>query len=77
MFSFIETKLFSRLRESYLSDQEYSRVQVALIENPEDGDLVLALAGYESCAGLSLVAESVVAFASSITRRLERESFSC
>jgi hypothetical protein len=45
MFSFIETKLFSRLRESYLSDDEYSRVQAALMENPEDGDLVSGSGG--------------------------------
>jgi mRNA-degrading endonuclease RelE of RelBE toxin-antitoxin system len=40
MFSFIETKLFSRLRESYLADDEYTNVQAALIENPEVGDIV-------------------------------------
>jgi len=40
MFSFIETKLFSRLRESYLSDDEYAKVQKALIENPERGAIV-------------------------------------
>lgn len=38
MFTFIETRLFSRLRERYLSDDEYARVQSALIENPEVGD---------------------------------------
>lgn len=40
MFSFIETKLFTRLRESYLADDEYTKVQAALIENPEDDDIV-------------------------------------
>lgn len=38
MFSFMESKLFSQLRERYLSDDEYSRVQTTLIEDPEDGD---------------------------------------
>ena len=40
MLSFIETKLFSRLREDYLSDDEYAEVQEALIENPARGALV-------------------------------------
>lgn len=40
MFSFIETKLFSRLRESYLSDDEYARLQESLIAAPEQGTLV-------------------------------------
>lgn len=37
MFSFIETKLFSQLREDYLPDEEYAKLQEALIERPERG----------------------------------------
>src|ERR1043165_8621145 len=40
MFSFIETKLFSQLVMKYLTDDEYSKLQSALIENPEAGDLI-------------------------------------
>lgn len=40
MFSFIETKLFSQLREDYLPDDEYARLQEALIERPEGGALI-------------------------------------
>ena len=40
MFSFIETKLFSRLLGDYLSDDEYALLQSALIEVPERGALV-------------------------------------
>lgn len=40
MFSFIETKLFSQLREDYLPDDEYARLQEALIERPERGVLI-------------------------------------
>jgi mRNA-degrading endonuclease RelE of RelBE toxin-antitoxin system len=40
MYSFIETKLFSRLRESYLSDDEYARLQESLIEDPERGPAI-------------------------------------
>jgi hypothetical protein len=40
MFSFIESKLFSRLVGEYLTDDEYARLQGALIEDPESGALV-------------------------------------
>lgn len=40
MFSFIETKLFSQLREGYLPDDEYAKLQKALIERPECGALI-------------------------------------
>ena len=40
MFSFIETKLFSRLLEDYLNDDEYAHLQESLIEAPERGALV-------------------------------------
>lgn len=40
MFSFIETKLFTRLIIDYLSDEEYSQLQQALIKNPGAGDLI-------------------------------------
>jgi hypothetical protein len=40
MFSFIETKLFSRLLDDYLTDDEYTLLQGALIDSPERGALV-------------------------------------
>lgn len=40
MYSFIETKLFSRLVRDYLTDEQYSKLQGALIEDPEAGDLI-------------------------------------
>jgi hypothetical protein len=36
MFSFIESKLFSRLVGEYLTDDEYARLQNSLIEAPEN-----------------------------------------
>ena len=45
MFSFIETKLFSRLALEYLSDAEYAKLQEALIANPEAGDLIPGSSG--------------------------------
>ncbi len=40
MFTFVETRLFTRLVGEYLSDEEYSRLQQALIAEPEAGDMI-------------------------------------
>ena len=37
---FVETKLFSKLVQEYLSDDEYTALQQALIANPEAGDVI-------------------------------------
>ncbi|MEX2525224.1 MAG: type II toxin-antitoxin system RelE/ParE family toxin [Gammaproteobacteria bacterium] len=45
MFSFIETRMFTRLVQNYLSDDEYREMQEALIENPEAGKVIRATGG--------------------------------
>jgi len=40
MFSFVETKLFTRLLRDCLSDDEYAQLQQALITNPEAGEII-------------------------------------
>jgi hypothetical protein len=40
MISFVETKLFTRLVQEYLSDDEYSRLQQALLADPEAGAII-------------------------------------
>ena len=40
MISFVETKLFTRLVQEYLSDDEYSKLQQALLANPEAGAVI-------------------------------------
>lgn len=45
VFSFIETKLFTRLEQQYLSDQQYAELQKALIENPELGSVLAETGG--------------------------------
>lgn len=40
MFTFIETQLFTRLVDEYLSEAEYLKLQEALIENPEVGKVI-------------------------------------
>ena len=37
VFSFIETRLFTRLVQEYLDDDEYRELQKVLMENPEAG----------------------------------------
>ena len=40
MISFVETKLFTRLVQEYLSDDEYSELQQVLLVNPEAGPVI-------------------------------------
>lgn len=40
MFSFIETRLFTRLVQEYLDDDEYHELQKVLMENPETGNII-------------------------------------
>ena len=40
MFSFIETRLFTRLVVEYLSDDEYAALQQALVEDPDSGPVI-------------------------------------
>ena len=40
MFSFVESKLFTRLVGEYLTDDEYSQLQATLAEAPERGAIV-------------------------------------
>ena len=45
MISFVETKLFTRLVQEYLSDDEYSRLQQALLADPELGSIIPGTGG--------------------------------
>jgi mRNA-degrading endonuclease RelE of RelBE toxin-antitoxin system len=45
VFSFIETKLFTRLVQEYLTDDEYQELQKFLIERPEAGAVVRGSGG--------------------------------
>ena len=40
MFTFVETKLFTRIVQQYLSDDEYSELQQSLMTNPEAGAVI-------------------------------------
>jgi hypothetical protein len=40
MFSFVESKLFTRLVGDYLTDDEYSQLQAALAQAPERGAII-------------------------------------
>jgi len=45
VFSFIETTLFTRLVQEYLSDDEYARLQQHLIDHPEAGSVIRGSGG--------------------------------
>jgi len=40
MLSFVETRLFTRLVQQYLSEEEYLALQEFLAEDPEAGDVI-------------------------------------
>jgi mRNA-degrading endonuclease RelE of RelBE toxin-antitoxin system len=45
MFSFVESKLFTRLVGDYLTDDEYSQLQAALAEAPQRGAIIPGTGG--------------------------------
>jgi mRNA-degrading endonuclease RelE of RelBE toxin-antitoxin system len=40
MFSFIETRLFTKLVLDYMTDEEYAALQTALMDDPEYGPVI-------------------------------------
>jgi hypothetical protein len=40
MFTFVETRLFTRLIGEHLSDEEYLELQLAIARNPEAGPII-------------------------------------
>ena len=40
MFSFIETRLFTKLVLDYMTDEEYAALQTALIDDPDSGPVI-------------------------------------
>ena len=45
MFVFIETRLFSRLVQEYLTDDEYASLQRALVATPDAGSVIQGSGG--------------------------------
>ena len=45
MFTFIETKLFTQLVETYLTDDDYANLQLAVVANPGAGDVIRGSGG--------------------------------
>ena len=40
LVTFVETKLFTKLVQQYLTDDEYASLQRSLIVNPQEGDVI-------------------------------------
>jgi mRNA-degrading endonuclease RelE of RelBE toxin-antitoxin system len=45
VFGFIETRLFTRLVQEYLTDEDYRDLQVELMENPRAGKVISGSGG--------------------------------
>jgi hypothetical protein len=65
VFSFIETKLFTRLVQDYLSDDEYRELQKALMADPEAGDVIPGTGGSARFDGRHRAAGNAADIASS------------
>ena len=62
VYTFVETKLFTRLIDEYLSDDEYAALQLSLAVTPRPGTSLKAQAVFAKCAGPAVVAASAVGF---------------
>jgi hypothetical protein len=58
MYSFIETKLFTKLVLEYLSDDEYGALQEALIQEPEKGPVIPGSGGIRKLRWAAASAEA-------------------
>ncbi len=77
LVSFVETRLFTRLVQEYLSDDEYSGLQQALLADPELGAVIPGTGGSARCAGAFPGVASAEAFESSIFSAPSRARFGC
>lgn len=59
---FIETPTFTRLISELLEDEEYSKLQTALCNRPDAGDLIKNGGGTASCAGSAPARAKAVAY---------------
>jgi len=51
MVTFVETKLFTKLVQQYLTDDDYGTLQQSLIVNPEAGDVIPETGGVRKYPG--------------------------
>ena len=77
MISFIETKLFTRLVQEYLSDDEYLRLQQVLLADPEAGAIIPGSGGVRKLRWAFPAAENAVASESFIFCVLGKVRFGC
>lgn len=77
MFTFIETVLFTKLVGEYLSDEEYGRLQQALIGDPEAGAVVKGPAVSEKLDGPRRVVENVAGIGLFISYAEPKTKFGC
>lgn len=67
MFSFIETRAFTKLVLEYLTDAEYAALQAALIADPEAGPVIPGTGGVRKLRWAATGGASVAAIGSSTT----------
>lgn len=73
MFSFIETRAFTKLVLEYLTDAEYAALQAALIADPEAGPVIPGSGGVRKLRWAAPGRANVAAIGSFITRVVRAE----
>lgn len=58
----IETPIFTKLVNELMSDDEYRKLQEALVNRPDMGALIKKVVVFEKCGGQSKVMAKVVVF---------------
>lgn len=77
MFSFIETRLFTKLVLDYLADDDYAALQEALMVDPDAGPVIPGSGASGSCAGRLRVEANAVDTGSSTTCAAPMASSGC
>lgn len=77
VFSFVETRLFSRLVAEFLSDDEYAALQRELMRDPEADAVIRGTGGVRKLRWLRRAAADVAVIGSSTSCVGRMASFGC
>ncbi len=74
---FVESTIFEKYRNEYLSDDEFRLFQAELMSNPKQGDVIQGTGGLRKIRVAVKVRASVVALALSITSSMKSVVSTC
>lgn len=74
---FVESTIFEKYRNEYLSDEEFRLFQAELMSNPKQGDVIQGTGGLRKIRVTSKGRASVVALVLSITSSMKNVVSTC